>query len=74
MTRTFIGPDKKARSCEVKKALGFLTRPAVKLAHVFPKTPPAGYVGPENVIDVIILKYILPPKYCKLDFFDKFGS
>ena len=74
MTRTFTGPDKKARSCEVKKALGFLTRPAVKLAHVFPKTAPAGYVGPENVIDVIILKYILPPKGCKLDFFDKFGS
>ena len=42
VTRTFIGPDKTARSCEVKTALGFLTRPAVKLAHVFPKTPPAG--------------------------------
>ena len=26
------------------------------------------------VIDVIILKYILPPKCCKLDFFDKFES
>ena len=42
VTRTFTGPDKTARSCEVKTALGFLTRPAVKLAHVFPKTPPAG--------------------------------
>ncbi|XP_075258499.1 uncharacterized protein LOC142350534 [Convolutriloba macropyga] len=39
-TRMFTGPDKTARSCEVKTALGFLTRPAVKLAHVFPKTPP----------------------------------
>ena len=39
--RTFTGPDKIASSCEVKTALCFLTRPAVKLAHVFPKTPPA---------------------------------
>ena len=42
VTRTFTGPDRTARSFEVKTALGFLTRPAVKLAHVFQKTPPAG--------------------------------
>ena len=42
VTRTFTGPDKTARSCEVKTALGFLTRPAVRLAHVFPKPPPKG--------------------------------
>ena len=41
VTRTFTGPDKTARSCEVKTALGFLTRPAVKLAHVFPQNTPA---------------------------------
>ncbi|XP_075254910.1 uncharacterized protein LOC142346282 [Convolutriloba macropyga] len=37
VTRTFTGPDQTARSCEVKAALGLLTRPAVRLAHVFPK-------------------------------------
>ena len=37
VTRTFTGPDQTARSCEVKTALGLLTRPAVRLAHVFPK-------------------------------------
>ena len=42
VTRTFTCPDKTARSCEVKTVLGFLTRSAVKLAHVFTKTPPAG--------------------------------
>ena len=40
VTRTFTGPDKTARSCEVKTALGLLTRPAVRVAHVFPKPPP----------------------------------
>ena len=42
VTRTFTGPDNTARSCEIKTVLGFLTRSAVKLAYVFPKTPPAG--------------------------------
>ena len=40
VTRTFTGPDNIARSCEVKTALGKLKRPAVRLAHVFPKEPP----------------------------------
>ena len=56
VTRTFTGPEKTARSCEVKTALGFLTRPAVKPAHVFPKPSRKvrglGNVGPENVIDI----------------------
>ena len=39
VTRIFTGPDKTARSCELKTALGFLTRPAVKLQHVYPKPP-----------------------------------
>ena len=37
VTRTFTGPDHTARSCEVKTALGLLTCPAVRLAHVFSK-------------------------------------
>ena len=32
-------PDKTARSCELKTALGSLTRPAVKLQHVYTKPP-----------------------------------
>ena len=39
VTRIFTGPDKTARSCELKTALGSLTRPAVKLQHVYPKPP-----------------------------------
>ena len=42
VTRKSTGPDKTARSCEVKTALGILTRPAARLAHVFPKPPPKG--------------------------------
>ena len=55
VTRTFTGPDKTARSCEVKTALGFLARPAVKLAHVsrnHPRKVRLGNVGPENVIEI----------------------
>ena len=40
VTRTLTGTDKTSGSCEVKIALGFLTRPAVKLAHAFSKPPP----------------------------------
>ena len=39
VTRIFTGPNKTARSCELKTALGAVTRPAVKLQHVFPKPP-----------------------------------
>ncbi|XP_075255279.1 uncharacterized protein LOC142348000 [Convolutriloba macropyga] len=52
VTRTFTGPDKTARSCEVKTALGILTRPAVKLAHVFLKTPPADLPSLNSDLDL----------------------
>ena len=52
VTRNFTGPSYIARSCEVKTALGKLTRPAVKLMHVYPKITTMlglGFVGPEDV-------------------------
>ena len=39
VTRFFTGPDKTAGSCELKTAIGSLTRPAVKLQHVYPQNP-----------------------------------
>ena len=52
VTRTFTGPDNIARSCEVKTALGKLTRPTVKLMLVYPKPTTRlglGFVVPEDV-------------------------
>lgn len=45
------GTDGIARSCKLRTALGTVTRPAVKLGHVFPKSSPAPCVLPENVND-----------------------
>lgn len=39
VVQVFNGTDGVARSCKIKTALGTITRPAVKLAHVFPKKP-----------------------------------
>ena len=60
-TRTFTGPDYTARSCKVKTALGKLTRPAVKLMHVYPKTTTSlglGFVGP---VEKLLTLIVLPP-------------
>ena len=51
VTRIFTGLDKTARSCELKTALGSLTRPAVKLQNVYPKPHKVRvrFLGPEDV-------------------------
>ena len=52
VTWTFKGPDNIARSCEVKTALGKLSRPVAKLMHVYPEPTTRlglGFGGPEDV-------------------------
>ena len=50
VTRIFTGPDKTTRSCELKTALGSLTRPAVKLQHVYSnfRKVRVRFLGPED--------------------------